>query len=650
MNSFSVKEKTSSYLLMLICALLFIYVAVRSYLIGITWDEAYNYLFFTRKGFFFPVHFNGISANNHLLNTWLTRIVTGNFGLSEFTLRIPVIFFYAMYLFFTFKISNEFVSPVQKVSSLIIFNLNPYLLDFFSLARGYGLSYGLLAGSLWYLYLFLENNFEKKLSFRSLIFAMLAVLAHLTLIHFLLLLFCLILFVDFIHSDKNLKSSKRIFEVLKKNKIAIILLLVFLSYVIPMILGLAHAEAFFFGGTKGFWQDTVVSVFDRSLYENNYPVILKLLLSIGSLIIICTALFFVIKNMRTKNSWNKNIFLPAVTFLLIICSVASIVQHYLFGILFLTERTALYLLILFSYLFVFLIHEISEKWNNIKYISVIISLLLVFHFANSMNMKYVLEWKWDADVREMIHDLDSLKAETPKEKFSMDVGMNLEFELPFNFYKFKNNLTWLSPAVRSMKFHPLSDFYLYFESDLEKINLDSFVVLKSYPLFNNKLLKRKYKPSHYEILFSKMLDYDSPADSVSYLNSVSEKYSFSGNKSCFTDKENTYSGGIKYPLPDSLAGKTNCIVSAKAMVLMENINHADANLIISFDRGEKPYSWNATGIREFVSEKNKWTEILFTVFVPGEIQKGDVLNIYVANNNTPVYVDNLEARWLQAIY
>src|SRR5262249_56408034 len=136
--------------------LLFAYVAVRAFLVPITWDEAYNYLEFTRQGILLPLRFPPMAANNHYLNSWLTYLTTGLLGVSEISLRLPTLAAYILFLYYTARLCNELSSPLQRVSAFVVLNGNPYLLDFFSLSRGYGISYGLLAGSLWYLYRFLR--------------------------------------------------------------------------------------------------------------------------------------------------------------------------------------------------------------------------------------------------------------------------------------------------------------------------------------------------------------------------------------------------------------------------------------------------------------------------------------------------------------
>lgn len=644
------KNNKSAVVIFSSCILLFAYVVSRAYLLGITWDEAFSYFNFTDKGIYFPVHFDSMSANNHLLNTWLTGITTGIFGLNEFTLRIPVLFFYLMYLFFTYKMANEFTNGSAKVSVFIILNVNPYLVDFFSLSRGYGLSYGLLAGSLWYLYCYFENNFQRKYSLLSIIFAALAVLAHLTLIHFLLSLFLLVLSIDFFKEDKKQKFTNRLFSVLKKNIIAGLLLLVLLLYIIPVIYGLSKSGAFFYGGNTGFLSDTFVSIFDRMLYEKEYSSAIKYILSGCAGIILVMSVYVILRNIFSDKYQLNKFFFPSILILLFACSVASVLQNYFLNTLLLTERTALYLLVLFTYVLVFLFKEIKGSNKKFRYVLPVIALFGISHFANSMNLKYVVEWNWDADVKEMISDIGSRKDEIPLGKSGIDLGLNLEFEAPVNFYRSVNGLTWLNRTSVNKKNSSLCDFYLYKDSDMKNIDMDSFIVLKTYPLFNSKLLERKHKPLNYEALFSKKIDFDSQPDSISSFNYVTDKYAYSGNKSCFINKENVYSGGIKYPLPDTLMQMKNCIVTAKVWVLMEDVIHADANLVISFDRDEKPFSWNPNPVQEMVQVKNKWTEINFTVLVPQEIQQGDVLKVYATSSGTPVHIDDLEVKWLKAIY
>jgi hypothetical protein len=644
------EKNKSGILLFIFSCLLFLYVSIRAYLIDITWDEAYSYLKFIRTGNFSPFYYSGVSANNHLLNTWLSFLTSYLFGVSEFTLRIPNIIAYALFLFFTAKLSNEFSSPLLRISSFLILNLNPYLVDFFSMSRGYGLSFSLMAGSLWYLYRFLKNNFQSKDSLRSLLFAMAAVFAYLTLIHFAIALFICILFIDFFNSEKNQGLLKRFSGVLKKNYSVIIFFILFLCIIIPRILGLKKADALFYGGTQSFWHDTVLTVFQQSFYGKYSIENLKNLLGNLALIITTVAFFISVKTISKNKNSHAALILPLICFLLLYCSIISIVQHYLLSTPYYSFRTALFLLLLFSFMLVFLFDELAKTKKIITYTLPAICFILIAHFCYSVNTKYVFEYYLNADMKEMMHDIDSLKKEIPAQKFSMDVGISYDFLEPFNYYRCVNKLTGINVADKFGISNPLNDFYLFTEDEYKKIHADSFTVLKTYPLFNNMLLKKKYTPLAYTIRLSQKMDFDLGSGPMKYSHTISDNYFFSGKTSGLTSEKNEYSDGISYHIDTTKTPVKNSVLLIKTMILMEHLDNSDASIVVSFENKKQIYYWHATLVSDFATQAKEWFPVYFSCLIPEEVQQDDLLMIYLWNKKSPVYVDDMEMRWISGAY
>lgn len=106
-------------------------------------DEAFSYLEFVSKpwaGLF--VRFN---ANNHILYTILAHLSSLGLGASEWSLRLPSVLGGAVYLYACYRIC--FRSFGGKLWSLLVFLLltvHPFILDFLSAARGYGLALAFL--------------------------------------------------------------------------------------------------------------------------------------------------------------------------------------------------------------------------------------------------------------------------------------------------------------------------------------------------------------------------------------------------------------------------------------------------------------------------------------------------------------------------
>jgi hypothetical protein len=105
---------------------------------SITHDEALTYLLFMRGSLFHVFAYTG--NQNHVLPAFLSKLVISILPTNPFTLRIPVLAGATLYCVAVVKISNRlFDNGWVCLASIALLTLNPYVLDFLSAARGYGL-------------------------------------------------------------------------------------------------------------------------------------------------------------------------------------------------------------------------------------------------------------------------------------------------------------------------------------------------------------------------------------------------------------------------------------------------------------------------------------------------------------------------------
>ena len=93
---------------------------------------------------------------------------------------------YLLYIIFSFKliraISNQ---TIVIICGIILLHLNPYFMDFFGLARGYSLSWGLMMASRCYLFRSIQERKNKYVNW-SFIFAGLSVYSILIALNYFL--------------------------------------------------------------------------------------------------------------------------------------------------------------------------------------------------------------------------------------------------------------------------------------------------------------------------------------------------------------------------------------------------------------------------------------------------------------------------------
>ena len=156
-------ERRMKLLIAGIGAFFFVFATIRAARVPLTYDEAASYIRYidTSAPSVFDTTalsiFNFEVATNHFVNTLLTKVSVVVAGNSELVLRIPNLIGYAMFLVFSALILWRCVRPWIAAAGLLLLNLNPYVLDFFGLSRGYGLSLGFLMGAMFFLFRLLDR-------------------------------------------------------------------------------------------------------------------------------------------------------------------------------------------------------------------------------------------------------------------------------------------------------------------------------------------------------------------------------------------------------------------------------------------------------------------------------------------------------------
>lgn len=155
--------------------------------------------------------FNFEVATNHFLNTVLTKMLYAVAGGGEIVLRLPNLAAYAMFMVFVALILHRFTRPWIAFAGFLLLNLNPYVLDFFTMSRGYGLSLGLVMGAVYFLFRFLEGVRAGGAAgvhpSWTLFFGCAAVLANFALMNVYLGLFVLV-FAVFVASNRRTSAAR----------------------------------------------------------------------------------------------------------------------------------------------------------------------------------------------------------------------------------------------------------------------------------------------------------------------------------------------------------------------------------------------------------------------------------------------------------
>lgn len=376
--------------------------------------------------------YSGFTANNHLLNTWLMALFTSVFGEKEFVLRLASLLLFAVYLFFGARLIARSRKSIYIYFAIPLVFLNPFVMDFFALARGYGISVGFMMASL---YFFLRITYTterhasallKDYSF-ALLFAAGALIANLSLINFYIALVAIFCWDYFLLLRKN-KTERQVL-----NFAALLFLScapLFFSF--KRLLILKEANDLYVGASS--FDETISTLIERSSYLMPYPVWFTELLQTFVIYIFPAGLIITL----LRKNYSGPLFKLGLLMTLMILGFQA--EHLLFNTLFPIGRTGVYFIPLFglfiSYLFIQFVENRKPKQKNYFLTAglMLVSLPLTFHFLKTMNISQTFEWRYDKHTKEVIlHVNDKNKTAT--------LAHNWIFGPSINYYIRSRNLS-----------------------------------------------------------------------------------------------------------------------------------------------------------------------------------------------------------------
>jgi len=378
-----------AYLLIGLC--FFFYVVVRAMLVGVTCDEVGTIDWVAGVDFWRIIFGIVPVANNHSLNTFLIKLLLLFFGDSLFVSRIPNVLSFPLYLYFSYKIIFNNIDKILGVGCFFVLSCNPFLLDFFGLARGYGMSIALMMGALYFCAESIKS-FSLDKVYKSLIFASLSVMTVYSMVYFFLGLFIVLNLVALLQGDKNVFKRGVIGSLIIGGGTFVI--------VAPAIIYLKVRGQLWYGGDAGFYKDTLWSVVRYSLYSpdwsaRSYMVLNVLCLALGSVV-----LFSFVR--RRGLLLIKNSFI----FILVFIGSTTVLLNYLFGVFYPVNRVALFLYPLATLLFFFCLNDFKKGWRRVCMCVFVLTSGGNF-FINANFHKTVL-WSFDAYVQEIWSEVNQV--------------------------------------------------------------------------------------------------------------------------------------------------------------------------------------------------------------------------------------------------
>lgn len=381
--------------------LLFIFVAVHAFTMFITHDEAFS--FFLIRG----EHFKMLSgtANTHWLNSFFMKLFNLIFGDAPGWLRLHSVIAFPFFAFGIFRISGYIQHIFLRLTLYCLILFNPFILDFFSLARGYGLA---LTFQVWMMLFFIkavsENEFNYKIWIRVFICCMLCIAANLSFFYSVISIagYFFYLIVKTNKSGYTIKAGP-------VKLIAALFSSVLLFTIADLLIIKFFGKDLEFGGDSNLIGSLIGSVWEGSFYFSDHsPHTITLLAYISFFLLVLAMLYFLFNSIKNKRP-DKYILLslPVISILLL-----NIIFHLFFKTPFLLSRTALQwfplgMVLLFLFFDCITRNIKTADWQPVLLHTFICS-FIILHFIRQADIHYSFEWQKLAESRNCLSDLSNI--------------------------------------------------------------------------------------------------------------------------------------------------------------------------------------------------------------------------------------------------
>lgn len=436
---------------------------------SITADEAFNYDLYIGSPLDWLVKV--YDASNHVLHTLLCRLSVDLFGLSELTMRLPSLLGGLLYLVFVYKLcAYLFKTWWTFLLALSALTLNPFVMDYLSAARGYSMALGLFTTALYLDTRFLDNPSAPARYDRV---GGAALLLGLSISANLIFLFPATalagtLTVLLLADSKQAEGwKKRLLWIADRVWLRMIVLPVLL-----LAIPIAHARPGSFSYGVPSLRGTALSLVGRSLFHQydiwtvgpgppivirtvfiatNWIVPLMLVVLLVTLAPICWT-WLKQRDFRRLAKLDRAFLLTgAVAAIALVLLVAA---HALAGIMYPSDRTAIYLALLLPLAWMLLIERALSAPRIYRALGLLASAPVaaaIFLFLRGFTTSYYYEWRYDAGTKHIFQLLQKQVAQR-QNRFSgsnpMKVGINWRLNYSLNFYRRMYKADWLAQVER----------------------------------------------------------------------------------------------------------------------------------------------------------------------------------------------------------
>ncbi len=432
--------------LVLVTLCLWVYIIARAVDVPFTVDEAGSYLLFHG----FPTGVN--SANNQWLNTVLMQFSQTLFGQAEWALRLP-----NLLAFLVFGGSSLWLVRALRTTSarLLCFALllsDPFMLEFFGLARGYGMSVAFSCAALVVLLTFPLNGSGTRAMARLGLVGALAAIGFYA--NFSVLNYVLALLAGAV-LDTVIRSFQGRLTMTRRHWMGFVAVgAAILGGLMPGVLQVVYLNdhlQLYYVGVRGFVPDTVGTLVMTWGYVYRYvkgtsaPHWALTGAWIVAAVGLLALLYALVSLLRRR--WGP---IQVVAVVLVISALAVILEHSILGTLWPIDRTALSYILLFAALLALVVDDVVRRLSSATTRRVLTgagTVVLLLAFANVIrvaNLTQALTWPTDVSARAAIDGVMAVERQRGTPPPPMTLAVVWPRENALEYYKIRFHLTWLN--------------------------------------------------------------------------------------------------------------------------------------------------------------------------------------------------------------
>lgn len=399
-------------------AVIFIFLLFKAALQAFSHDEAATFFHYIHKENFWP-WFAHWDANNHILNSASAWVFYKFFGYNLFWIRLPNVLSFLLYAYFVFRTSHFLKNILSKYFFQVALLTPIFLLDFFTLCRGYGMSVAFLWGAIFYLVLFFQTT-KTKHAFKFFILITLAVWANMSLLNnYLIFIAAYLFYLLFVaHSKKFVHYFLLVIPGL-------------LFYVPAVIYSFQMKEKglLYLGSTDGFI-DVTIKTLSLFQFGNNETWFLLMLC-----IIILSA---VLVNLYSKTNFfdlKKYFSFEKFSSVILLCNViAVILLEKLLKVNYPEDRAGIYFIPLSIAVFCFAIEKISG-WNNKIVYANLLLLFIPLYTLKNINFTHTHLWNNLYLTETLYKEAEKIQSKT---KETLSINAYHLYEMSWAYYNLKH--------------------------------------------------------------------------------------------------------------------------------------------------------------------------------------------------------------------